>query len=287
VIFVSGTFKHKFSAPTFVLLGCMQFSFQVGFTQAFAYSNGKKQQSDETNGVLPAFAAATVKPVKNPRGILGFVSYPGGRVTIGNATFKMLMCYAFDVQEFELSGGPNWIDTDRYEIKAVPPDDSKSRTELQPPVQATPSDEQRKMLQDLLIERFNLKFHREMKEKQVYFLTKSGKALHLVNANNRDEDHRGGIAVSSDGTVDGEAFGVNVSMSFLARELSRYLERPVLDKTDLKETYDYHLDSDDLSNHDIVTAVFDVVDRLGLKLKKGRGQVETIVIDNVSKPTPD
>ena len=90
---------------------------------------------------------------------------------------------------------------------------------------------------------------------------------------------------SSDGIVDGEAFGVNISMSVFATKLGSYLKRPVLDQTGLTDKYDFHLDPDDPTNTDGPTAVLDVVKRLGLKLTPGKVPIEVIVVDHVERPS--
>jgi uncharacterized protein (TIGR03435 family) len=47
----------------------------------------------------------------------------------------------------------------------------------------------------------------------------------------------------------------------------------------------HYLPPDDPENHDVVAAVLDVVDRLGLKIKRGRGPIQTLVIDHVEQPS--
>ena len=247
-----------------------------------------KTSSQIESGIaqMPAFEVATIKPNDpNKPGIMGFESYPGGRVVVGYANLKMLLYYAFDVQEFQISGVPAWADKNRYDIEALPPSSSESRTAVQPPIKATPSDEQRKMLQTLLIERFGLKFHRETKEGPVYLLLRGKGQLRLDAPKHPDGDSRGGVFMKQGGVADGSADGTNISMLFLARELSPDLGRPVLDRTGLVEHYDFHLEPDDPSNHDMTAAIVDAMNRLGLKLKSAKGPVDTIVIDSVSEPT--
>ena len=147
-------------------------------------------------------------------------------------------------------------------------------------MKATPSDEQRKMLQMLLVERFGLKFHRETKEGPVYLLLRNKGPLRLQPPKNPEGDSRENIL-----SPDGWAVGTNISMAFLANQLSRNLERPVLDQTGLPERYDFELEADDPSNRDITAANIEEMKRLGLKLKAAKGPVETIVIDSATEPT--
>jgi uncharacterized protein (TIGR03435 family) len=234
----------------------------------------------------PAFEVATIKPIKpGASGILGFLSYPGGRLIVGYASLKMLIHYAFDVPEFQIIGEPSWADSARYNIAAVPPDTSESRTAKGPPLKATPSEEQREMLQTLLEDRFGLKFHREYRQGPVYILSRGKKKLMLQEPKDKTSDPRGGILTMAGGIVDGSAFGNNISMKFLARQLSYDLQRPVLDQTGLTGSYDFNLEPDDPTNHDLTEAVIEDMNRLGLKLKTGKGPVEMIVIDQANKPS--
>jgi uncharacterized protein (TIGR03435 family) len=60
---------------------------------------------------------------------------------------------------------------------------------------------------------------------------------------------------------------------------------PVLNQTGIAGSYDYYLSPDDPDNHEVVTGVLGVVDRLGLKLKRSRGPIQTLVIDHVEQPS--
>jgi uncharacterized protein (TIGR03435 family) len=241
--------------------------------------------TDETTK-LPAFEVATIKPV-NPNGgrIVGFLSYPGGRVIVGYAKVQMLLYYAFNVQDYQISGGPDWVNKDRYNIEALPPDSSPSRLQKATPFIANPSDEQRKMILSLLVDRFGLKYHREIKEGPVFLLTRDSKTLQMQPPKDPDADPRAILTVWQGGIIDGDAVGINTSMPYLASRLSDYLHRTVLDQTGLKGSYDFHVDPYDPTNTDITSAAIESLKRIGLKLKAGKGPVETIVIDSVTRPT--
>ena len=228
----------------------------------------------------PAFEVATIKPM-NPdfSGHIGFESFPGGRISVGHASLQTLISLAFDVQEFQAVGEPHWADSVRYDIVALPPDTSKSRTVEQPPVKATPSEEQRKMLQTLLEDRFGLKCHREFRQGPVYILSRGSKTLMLQETKYKDADPRASVG------YDGAALAFNVTMKVLANEWGPWLERPVLDQTGLTGSYDYRLMPYDPSNHDMAVATIGALNRLGLKLKAGKAPIETIVIDSAHLPS--
>lgn len=232
----------------------------------------------------PVFEVATIKPM-NPdgSGMLGFMSYPGGKVVVGNASLKMLVSYAFNVEEFQIVDKTGWAGSNRYNIVALPASDSPS--EKQDFQKAEPNEVQREMLQALLVERFGLKSHVEFRQGPVYILSLGKKKLMLQEPKYKDSDPRGGVYMMAGGIADGTASGNNISMKFLATQLSPWLERPVLDETGLTGSYDFRLMPDDPTNHDITAAIIHAMDRLGLQLKAGKGPIETVVIDSANKPT--
>ena len=141
------------------------------------------------------------------------------------------------------------------------------------------------MLQSLLRDRYALKFHTETRQGEVYLLTRGSKPLQLQPPKYPTVDSRGGVMMKQGGIADGEAAGTNVTMAFLASQLSRYLGLPVLDQTGITGSWDYHLPPTDEENHDFQAAILDAMRRLGLDLKKGKGAIETIVIDHVERPS--
>ena len=141
------------------------------------------------------------------------------------------------------------------------------------------------MLQSLLIERFQLKYHRETREDPVYLLEKGNKALKLVDSKDKNvypwAGGLGGGGIMGDGLA-----GVNESMEDLAKRLGRYLGRPVLDRTGLSGSFDFRTEySAGDARPDVITMILVSVQDIGLKLKASRGPVEIIVIEAVDKPS--
>jgi uncharacterized protein (TIGR03435 family) len=81
----------------------------------------------------------------------------------------VILAAAFNLTPKAVSGGPEWVDSDRYDFLAEAPGRVRPDTE-----------EQMTMLRKLLVDRFSLKFHREPKEFSIYALTvaKGGAKLH-------------------------------------------------------------------------------------------------------------
>lgn len=245
-------------------------------------SPGAIAQSQSASRNLPAFDAATIKPPEpGTARAAGFYGKPGGRVFFGGM-IKWLIEFAFNLQDYQIIGGPKWISSQWFEINAVPPETSPSRNIRVP--NAEPTSEQRLMLESLLRDRFGFKFHFETKDGEVYILTRGKKPLQLRPPKDPEADPRA-IVVAKPGVVDGEAIGTNTTTDYLAERLGGDLRLPVLNQTGLTGSFDYYLPPDDPDNTDVVAAILRVVDRLGLKLKRGRGPIETLVIDDVEPPS--
>src|SRR5262249_40516388 len=151
--------------------------------------------------------------------------------------------FVFDVQTFQVSGGPDWMRDYqyRYEIEDRPPSTSKSSKANPSTPKASLNQEQREMLQALLIDRLNLQFHREIRQGPVYLLTLSTGALKLKEVKHESEfewvGSVQGAAINGDGLA-----GKNISMPVLAQRLSPYLKKPVFDQTGLNGFFDFRFE---------------------------------------------
>ena len=238
----------------------------------------------------PAFEVATIKPGDPSSHGVQLALGPGGRFVAKNATARMLIAFAYDIRDHQVTGGPAWIDTDPYDIVAKP----ESGEKMDP-------DKVKLMVQSLLSDRFKLKFHYESKEMGVYALVpvKGGPQL---KESAMPPSGRNGPRGPMMRMGRGEMNGQGVPVEFLAKTLSRQLGRTILDETGLKGSYDFTLHwtpeegemmgpkpagtepgpPPDASGPTIYTAL---QEQLGLKLESRRGPVEMYVIDNVARPT--
>jgi uncharacterized protein (TIGR03435 family) len=236
-----------------------------------------------TNPMLPSFEVATIKPAMG--GVAGFVTTSGGRMKCAFCNLDMLLFYAFDVQPYQIVGAPEWgHHADGYSIDAIPPDSSELRNlKLSSPTSAL-TNEQREMLKSLLMERFQLKFHRESEIGAVYVLTRGNGELKLHAP--KDKDSSPAVWMSNDGLT-----GQNASMPMLVVRLSGILQRPVLDESGLSGSFDFKsalFGVDPKAEYqDIVASILTSVQEMGLKLKASKGPVETIVIDHIERPSPN
>ncbi len=238
----------------------------------------------------PAFEVASVRPAATSGGrmeVNGMYTYPGGRVVCHGCTLEYLMMNAFDIQAFQISGGPEWIHDTRFEIEARPPATAKSSQAAPLSAKAAPNEEQRQMLQTLLADRFQLKARKDVTQGSVYVLTKNGKALKLDTAKDIGKSDFSWVGSPRGGMITGDGIaGENISMPILASRLSRYLTRPVLDQTGISGFFDFKYEyASDEQRPDVVSSILASIQGLGLKLEATKGPVETIVIDHVEKPS--
>jgi len=216
----------------------------------------------------PAFEVASVKPNHSGSGNSS-TNATKGRITIENQSLKQLIERAYNVRDFSFSG-PAWLDTERFDIAAKPPDGT-------PPSQFLP------MLQNLLVERFQLVVHRKQE-------TRSGYALMLAKADAKLEkapDGQPSSTSSGRGTMKATA----TSMVYFAGMLARELNQPVQDMTGLTGTYNLKLDwSPDPSPSDTAKdlpsgpSLFTALqEQLGLKLRPQKVEVEVLVVDSAQR----
>jgi len=236
-------------------------------------------------GEDPAYEVASVRLNNiNAPSLLGFYSYPSGRVTWGAQTVRDLLSYAFDISPAQIKGGPTWINDKRFDIHAITP---PSYRQQMSDMVVNPSKIQRLMLQNLLKERFNVRVHYDSRTRPVLILRVKRRSSNLHPTVHSDGDPHGGIMIQIDGAVTGQAFGDNVTMAFWTEELSERLAYPVVDETGLRGGFDFTLPEIESDNHDMRHGVDLVLERLGLTLQKGNKPVDTLFVDNVYLPTPD
>jgi uncharacterized protein (TIGR03435 family) len=249
------------------------------------------------------FEVASVKPSPpDTRGaMIRFL--PGGGLRVSGVTLKMLIAQAYNVRDFQISGGPSWIASDRFDINARP--EASEAGQSATPDLGKMTDEQRKTvteqmserLRALLAERFQLVVRHENKEQQVYA---------LVVAKNGPKLHESTEGMGRMRMAPGSLTGDGVALGMLATTLSNQLGRPVVDKTGLTGKYDLELKwtpdpgqraagpigdpppgvqlppPPDPNGPSVFTAV---TEQLGLRLESQKAPVDSLVIERVEKPS--
>ena len=267
----------------------------------------------QSAGTKPSFEVATVKPSGSSDNRISIMGEPGGRFKVTNATLKMVMAVAYRVRDFQISGGPAWTGTDRWNIEGKA--EEGSIPQIRTPLDPTVPNPLMLMVQSLLEDRFQLKLHRETKELPVYelFTAKGGSKMKLSadqspigpseRASPPPAPKEGGpMPRGTMGMGPGRVEANGVPIANFIQVLSQQLGRPVIDKTGLKGFYDIKLQwtpdlggpfikpggtepappPPDTSGPSIFTAI---QEQLGLRLESAKGPVEVLVIDSVQKPT--
>jgi len=270
----------------------------------------RAQSTQAAGAPPPSFEVASIKPNRSGE-MRFFMGWQPGRFTASGMTVRFLITAAYDVKDFQVSGGPSWIESERYDIEAKEPD---SIAEELPKL---PLEQRRKqlglMVQSLLADRFQLKLHRESKELPVYALVVAKNGPKLQQAKPGDtypKGIKGPDGVGHAGVMrmgPGELTGQALPIASLAHLLSQQLGRDVLDQTGLKGNYDFTLKwtpepgegmmlggpggggpppesapPPDTSGPSLFTAI---QEQLGLKLESRKGPVEVLVIDHVERPS--
>lgn len=242
----------------------------------------------------PEFEVASVRPTQGTYPSFGVGGGEGGG---SNVTLKTLIAFAYQIQEYRIAGGPGWIDSDRFDVKARAAD------------RKTPPEQLKVMLQSLFADRFKLVVHREIKESNVYNLVvaKGGPKIKLsadqtspdVNGPSAPDagPNHGAIRIGS-----GSMIGNAVPLSRLVNLLSQRLDRLVVDKTSLTGRFDIRLQwTPEVGENPLDPAgvllpsepgdhpsIFVAIqEQLGLKLEAAKGPVDFLVIDHVEQPTPN
>jgi uncharacterized protein (TIGR03435 family) len=220
------------------------------------------------------FEVASIRPnVTNDR-IVTINVGPGGRFTARGYTLPLLIQRAYGVMGWNIAGGPEWMHTTRYDIvaKAVVPGNLLER-QLRP------------MLQKLLAERFQLRFHEEFREQAGYALVVA-RGGPKVKSTPDGQDHQDTFRMNQAGV---KAQGL--SMEDFARYVAGKLGLVAVDKTGLKGFYDFKAEwtvDADLPGVDPKeeqrAAVFRALEnQLGLKLVAQKINVRTLIIDHAER----
>jgi len=225
------------------------------------------------------FEVASVRPNTRNDRIVTINVGPGGRFAVRGYTLGLLIQQAYGVMDWNISGGPGWIRTDRYDVAAtaVVPGNLTER-QLRP------------MLQGLLAERFKLRLHEDSKEVSAYALIVA-KGGPKVKASADGEEHPDTFRMNQAGLK-----GHGLTMEDFARYVAGKLGLVAVDKTGLKGVYDFKADWTVEKDQDagglpgadprdeLRSVVFAALqNQLGLKLVAQKINVRMLVIDSVER----
>jgi uncharacterized protein (TIGR03435 family) len=235
------------------------------------------------------------------------VHIDGAMVNCTYLSLKSYISMAYEVPDTRISG-PDWLDSEKFDIVAKLPTGGR--------------DQLRAMIQSLLADRFKLVLHKDSKEFPVYALVVGKNGLKLKesppdaetdaapgrgNVNVDVAGGRGGTVVSL-GPGAYISYGLNklegkkVPMANLVDSISRFVDRPVVDMTNLTAKYDltleYSIDElrnlvrasgtdprqiPDIPGMDPTISIFGSLEAVGLKLEPRKAPLDILVIDHIEK----
>jgi len=221
------------------------------------------------------FEVASVRPAAPGAKGMNIRRDAAGGITASNVNLRTLIVLAYNIQDYQLSGGPGWIESERYEVIAKVPADAR-KSDTWP------------MLRALLAERFHLAVHRETKETAVYELGVAKNGLKISEARRPPAETDDWCRQGS-----GHLQCYAIPMPDLALTLSGILKRHVLDRTGIQGKFDLTLDwaqenrkkADAEATSDGPSIFTALQEQLGLRLDAAKGPVEMVVVDRVEKPS--
>jgi uncharacterized protein (TIGR03435 family) len=244
----------------------------------------------QTTPQKPVFEVASVKEnTNNGPSDMQVPRRSGDLIIMHNTRLFALINYAYRLTaSYQMEGydrfdeGWKW-----YDIQAKVPSGAAD-------------DEVRLMFQSLLADRFKVRVHRETKEiPQFEFVTDRGKSK-LTSSSSEEL-----MKVAIEGRIFTQPRGVcsgfimrerhmmchAANINTIAAYVSGLMRAPVVDRTGLTGTYDLHIvyiaDERKLEPNAPAVASLEqeLQEELGLKLQKGKGPAEVIVIDHMEKPS--
>jgi uncharacterized protein (TIGR03435 family) len=195
-----------------------------------------------------------------------------GHLTATNVTLKRCIMGAYALGPNQILGGPDWLDSDRFEIAA----------KAEEPV--NDDDVLMGMLKGTLVERFKLAVHRETRTVSAYVLEagKTGPKLQKTAGGEFTTDNRRGAIGAN-----------NITMDAFAERLSRQLSLPVINQTKLDGAFDLKLQWTPegarpvrLESGAEAPSIFAAIqEQLGLHLRAEKAPVEILMVDHAERPT--
>ena len=259
----------------------------------------KSRGQEQATGAA-AFEVASIN--ENRSGELdGVFRFANGRFRVTNQAVRWIIRWAYGLREYQISGLPNWTET-RYEIQAT----------YSPP--SAGLDAIRAMTQRLLADRFALRARREPREMRVYHLVTANDSRGLgpkLTRSDIDCDTLAGqppaplapgqraVPTCTAWVTLGMVHGFNRTMPQFARYLDDVVGAPVVDRTGLTGYWNFDVQwstpalaepPTELRTPTVesIAGLFSALqDQVGLKLIEARGPVDVLVIDSISRPTPN
>lgn len=269
-----------------------------------------------------AFEVASIKPNNSGDGRVMMQMQPG-QLRATNVSLQLLIRNAYQLQDFQISGGPSWMASERFDIIAKMPE-GVPLTPGPPPAAGGPPTPMQQMMRRLLAERFKLAVHNETKDSPIFALIVARSDGRLGPQIKKSEIDCAAVMAAGRGRGpampppggpgrggDNMPCGIRIGpgaltmggtpLATFAQSLGMFAGRIVLDRTGLTGNYDINLTwtpdqmprpAGDGPPPQINGVAIDpngpslftaVQEQLGLKLDSQRGPVQVMVIDHAEK----
>jgi uncharacterized protein (TIGR03435 family) len=251
-----------------------------------------QQPSSET------FEVASIRPAGDSRADQDADIQPSGRIVVTNTTLLNLITDFFEVQRHEMVSGerlPSWVGSERWDIVAKGPPITDLSAQL--PLY-------RRMMQNLLIERFKLVTRREMRDIPIYALVFARSDRRLGPQMRPSSVDCAALSAAFKATgarqspdsptcglrpFRGRYRGTGISLRDLTRALATS-GRPVIDATGLTGSFDFELTwtPDSAAAPNVGASLFTAVqEQLGLRLEPRQAPMNVLVIESADRAAPD
>jgi uncharacterized protein (TIGR03435 family) len=248
----------------------------IGSVSLFLFNAG--MVFSQPAATAPAFEVASVKADTagtnegGGRGREIVTPSPSG-ISMINVRLKSVIVWAYHLQPVQVTG-PAWLDVDRFDVVAKASG-------------AASEDQQRLMMQKLLVDRFKLAFHHETKEMQAFVVSVAKTGLKA-----KPSDSEGEMSIQPAGEM--AASVQRATVSKLAEMLSGPLQAPVIDETGLTGKYDFKLDlanfmmsmdrTQPMGISDVIPILIQAAQQqLGIKIEQRKVPVELMIVDHLEK----
>lgn len=239
--------------------------------------------SAQTRPDALTFEVASIRPSNPGSQGMRFDKTPDNGFRATGVTLKFLVQTAYDVEDFQISGGPGWLRSERFDVyaRSEHPDKIDLDERSAGAVEQLRAERFRERIRALLAARFQLSIREERKEGAVYVLeqTKTGNKLDPGTGDGAGIGRNRGLITAK-----------NASVAMLAATLATTLVRPVVDRTGLSGKYAFQLqwaeEGAPGEPEDSGVSLFTAIqEQLGLRLQPGKGPIRFIFIDRAEKPS--
>jgi uncharacterized protein (TIGR03435 family) len=202
----------------------------------------------------------------------------GDRFTIRNQSVASLVMFAYSVHPRQIVDAPDSVSRDRFDVEGTT--DTPGEPSLR---------QQQEMLQKLLADRFQLKFHHDKRELSVYAIQIGKGGPKLKPAANPD----------AEADQEGNGHGTEQTITYTSASMGDFImgeqffvDRPLVDQTGLTGRYDFSIrytyDEVHATDPNAPPGLFTAVqEQLGLKFEPVKAATDVFVIDHIERPSPN